>query len=157
VNEALRLKATFHDPTSNCKIVQSPANFYYVLAHLQTELLKQSIDVQKQMIIRLVKQVTVNNISPHLFRLYIIWQDSIATRPDVALIWRGIALKDLGGWSEEEDFIIRTLSPKSPQLEIMRSLPRRSFTIIRERAAVLGIAREVERFGRKKSILIMQP
>src|SRR5207244_4419026 len=78
-------------------------SFYYVLSHLETEFQKQSIDVQKQMMTKLVKQVTVNNLSPHLFSLYIVWQDGIAIRPDVALLWRGGALKEMEGWSEEEE------------------------------------------------------
>jgi hypothetical protein len=126
------------------------ANFYFVLSHLPTEFQKQNIDVQKQMMSKLIKQVTVNNISPHLFRLYIVWQDGIATRPDVALLWRGVGRKDLKGWREEEDAIIHTLYPRSSQLELMRALPLRSWTIIRERAAVLRVPRDVAWSGRKK-------
>ena len=125
-------------------------NFYYVLSHLQTEFEKQSIDDRKQMMIRLVKECKVNNISPHLFHLYIVWEDGIATRPDVALLWRGVARKDLAGWTAEEDNIIRILYPRNTQLEIMESLPQRSFIIIQEHAAVLGVRREAERSGRKK-------
>ena len=87
---------------------------------------------------------------PHLFHLYIVWEDGIATRPDVALLWRGIARKDLSGWTAEEDNIIRILYPRNTQLEIMESLPRRSLVIIRDRAAFLGVRRETERSGRKK-------
>lgn len=125
-------------------------NFYFVLSHLQTEFEKQSIDVKKQMMIRLVKQCKVNNISPHLFHLYIVWEDGIATRPDVALLWRGVARKDLAGWTAEEDNIIRILYPRNTQLEIMDSLPQRSFVLVRDRAVFLGVRREAERSGRKK-------
>jgi len=124
-------------------------NFYYVLSHLETEFQKQSIDVQKQMMTKLVKQVTVNNLSPHLFSLYIVWQDGIAIRPDVALLWRGVALKEMEGWSEEEDAIIRTHWPKSTEIELMRQLPLRTRLSISVRASQLGVKREV-RFGRKK-------
>jgi hypothetical protein len=125
-------------------------NFYHVLAHLSTEFKAQSIDVQKQMMSRLINQVTVNNISPHLFHLYIVWLDGIATRPDVALIWRGIAIKDLDGWSEEEDALLRLLYPKASQLEIMRSLPMRTWCRIYGRAPELGVSRDTACFGRKK-------
>ncbi len=126
------------------------ANFYFVLSHLPTEFQKQSLDVQKQMMGKLIKQATVNNISPHLFRLYIVWHDGIATRPDAALLWRGIGRKDLKGWRDEEDAIIRALYPEGSQLELMRALPPRSWIIIRERAAVLQVPREVEHAGKKK-------
>jgi len=102
------------------------------------------------MMIRLVKECKVNNISPHLFHLYIVWEDSIATRPDVALLWRGIARKDLAGWTAEEDNIIRILYPKNSQLEVMESLPKRSFVLVRDRAIVLGVRRTADRSGRRK-------
>ena len=74
-------------------------NFFYVLSHLQTEFEKQSISDRKQMMVRLVKECKVNHISPYLFHLYIVWEDGIATRPDVAIFWRGIARRDLAGWN----------------------------------------------------------
>ena len=125
-------------------------NFYYVLSHLQTEFEKQSISDRKQMMVRLVKECKVNHISPHLFYLYIVWEDGIATRPDVALLWRGIARRDLNGWTAEEDDLIRLLYPKNTQLEILEALPGRSFVLIRDRAAFLGVRRETESFGREK-------
>jgi len=48
-------------------------NFYYVLSHLATEFVKQPIDVQKQMMTKLVKLIRVNRLSPHLYSLFIIW------------------------------------------------------------------------------------
>ena len=111
------------DPT------ETVSNFYYVLSHLKTEFEKQSIESKKQMMIRLIKECRVNDISPHLFYMYIVWEDGIATRPDVALLWRGIARKDLAGWTTEEDNIVRLLYPKNTQLEIMEALPNRSFVL----------------------------
>jgi DNA invertase Pin-like site-specific DNA recombinase len=127
------------------------ADFYFVLSHLPTEFQKQGIDVRKQIMSKLVKQATINNISPHLFHLYIVWHDGIATRPDVALLWRGIALKNLQGWSEEEDALLRALYPRGSQQELMRSLPRRSWILIRERAEALKAFREVSLPGRRKT------
>ncbi|MGI9061218.1 MAG: hypothetical protein ACR2H5_21865 [Ktedonobacteraceae bacterium] len=124
-------------------------NFYFILSHLPTEFEKQGIDVQKQIMSKLVKQVTVNNLAPHLFSLYIVWQDGIAIKPDVALLWRGVALKDMEGWSKEEDDIIGSLWPKTSHLEVMRALPYRSWMNIVQRAAFLRVKREV-RYGRRK-------
>src|SRR5207237_750376 len=126
------------------------SNFYYVLAHLPTEFHRQSIEVQKQMMSRLIKQITVNNLSPHLFRLYIVWQDGIATRPDVALLWRGMGMKDAEGWSLEEDALLRLLYPKASQLEVMRHFPVHSWGRIKQRAHVLQVSRDIGNFGKKK-------
>src|SRR5579871_3874725 len=123
-------------------------NFYYILAHLPTEFGKQSRQVQRQIMGKLVKQLTVTNLSPHLFRLYIVWQDGIATRPDVALLWRGHALRDSEGWRDEENEIARQYWHDGEQLDIMRLLPLRSWTSIRQQANVLGVVRSQElRFG----------
>lgn len=127
-------------------------NFYFVLSHMPTEFRKQHIDVQRQMIGRLVKQVTLNNISPHLFRLYIVWQDGVATRPDVALLWRGKAVMDNEGWSEEEEGIIRAHWPHGGQLDVMRLLPLRTWTSIRQHANARGIVRSKELKGGRRKV-----
>jgi len=127
------------------------ANFYFVLSHLPTEFHKQSGDVQQQMMSRLVKHISINNVSPHFFHLYIIWQDGVAMKPDVALLWRGKAVMDNEGWSGEEEAALRAYWPKGDQLEIMRLLPMRSWTSIRQHANAIGIVRSKElKSGRKK-------
>jgi len=128
------------------------ANFYFVLSHLPTEFKKQSIDVQRQIMSKLVKQIVVNNISPHLFRLYIVWQDGVATRPDVALLWRGQAVLDDEGWREEEEAIIRSHFSTAPQLDIMRLLPTHTWTSIRQHANDLGRIRSKELKGGRKKV-----
>ncbi len=90
----------------------------FTLSCLTTEFQKQSGDVQRQMMSKLVKRVIVNNLSPHLFYLYIIWQDGVATRPDVALLWRGQPLTDKEEWSEKDNDFIRSYWPKGQQEEI---------------------------------------
>jgi hypothetical protein len=127
------------------------ANFYYILSHLPTEFHKQKLDVQQQMMSRLVKQIEINNISPHLFSLFIIWQDGIAKRPDVALLWRGDAVREMDGWSEEEDAALRACWPLGNQVEVMRLFPGRTYTSLRQRANALGVVRSKElKSGRKK-------
>ncbi len=127
-------------------------NFYFVLSHLPTEFKKQSIDLQRQIMSKLVKQVVVNNISPHLFRLYVVWQDGVATRPDVALLWRGKAVLDDEGWKEEEDTSIRSHFATAPQPDIMRLLPTHTWTSIRQHANDLGIIRSKELKGGRKKV-----
>jgi len=128
------------------------ANFYFVLSHLPTEFKKQSIDVQRQIMSKLVKQIVVNNISPHLFHLYIVWQDGVASRPDVALLWRGQAVLDDEGWREEEDTIIRSHFATAPQPDIMRLLPTHTWTSIRQHANALRIIRSKELKGGRKKV-----
>jgi len=127
------------------------ANFYFVLSHLPTEFRKQSSDVQRQMMSKLVKQIDINNVSLHFFSLFMLWQDGIARRPDVALLWRGKAVMDNEGWSEEENAILRAQWARGNQLEIMRFLPLRTWTSIRQHANALGVVRSKElKSGRKK-------
>ena len=119
--------------------------FYFVLAHLAIEFEKQDTETQKQMMRRLIKQATVNLLSPHLYSLYIIWQEGIAIRPDVALIWRGSAKQEYEEWSEDEDTILKTYYPCHPQLEVMRLLPRHSWAVIIMRAMELQVTRNGQR------------
>lgn len=128
---------------------QTISNFYYVLSHLTTEFFKQGIDVQKQMMTKLVQQITVDKLSPHLYSLYIIWQDGVARRPDIALLWRAVAVRGKEGWSTEEDSQIRTYWPNAYPLELMRSLPERSMDSIANRAIELGVSRTFKTGGQK--------
>jgi hypothetical protein len=78
-------------------------------------------------------------ISPHIFRLSFIWENGIAVRLDVALVWRGVTPNTSEEWSEEEDKLMRLLYPDNPQVEIMQALPRRAWNRILERAQVLKL------------------
>jgi hypothetical protein len=124
-------------------------NFYFVLSHLTTEFFKQGIDVQKQMMTKLVQQITVERLSPHLYSLYIIWQDGVARRPDIALLWRAVALRGKEGWSTEEDTLIKTLWPTAHPLDVLRHLPERSRDSIANRAIELGVNRTFRTGGQK--------
>jgi hypothetical protein len=124
-------------------------NFYFVLSHLTTEFFKQGIDVQKQMMTKLVQQITVDRLSPHLYSLYIIWQDGVARRPDIALLWRAIAIRTKDGWSKDEDELIKTYWPKAHPLEVMRHLPERSRDSISNRAMELGVNRTFRTGGQR--------
>jgi hypothetical protein len=127
------------------------ANFYFVLSHMPTEFRKQEYSVQQQMMSRLVKHIEINNISPHLFSLFIIWQDGVAKRPDVALLWRGDAVREMEGWGEEEDAVLRACWPLGNQLEVMRLFPNRTYTSLRQHANTLGVVRsKALKAGRKK-------
>jgi hypothetical protein len=126
-------------------------NFYFVLSHITTEFFKQNPEVQRKMMNKLVKRVIVNNLSPHLFYLYIIWQDGVATRPDVALLWRGQPMPNRDEWSDEDDALIRAYWPMGQQEEILKLFPSSSWTSIRHQANILGVHRSKElKSGRKK-------
>jgi hypothetical protein len=126
-------------------------NFYFVLSHITTEFFKQSAEVQRKMMSKLVKEVIVNNLSPHLFYLYIVWQEGVATRPDVALLWRGQPMPDREAWSDEDNALIRSHWPKGRQEEILRFFPLSTWTSIRHQANILGLHRSKElKSGRKK-------
>ena len=93
---------------------------------------------------KLVKRVIVNNLSPHLFYLYIIWQDGIATRPDVALLWRGMPVSDTQEWSEEDNALVRAYWPKGQQREVLKLFPLRTWTSIKKQANTIGVHRSKE-------------
>jgi hypothetical protein len=120
-------------------------NFYYVLSHLVTEFHKQTKDTQSRIMGKLVKQVRVNNIAPHLYHLYIVWQEGVATRhPDVALLWRGTSLTDETEWTEEDNVLIRRYWPTGKQEDILKLFPRVTWASIRQQANALGVFRSKE-------------
>ena len=125
-------------------------NFYFVLAHVATEFEKQRIDVQKQIMSKLAKKVVINNLSPHLFSLYIEWHEGVAFQPDIALLWRGVALKDNIGWTEEEDAAIRTYWPEGSELDVLSNIPKRTRKTIIGRASALGVKRLTKKEGKMK-------
>jgi hypothetical protein len=122
-------------------------NFYYVLAHLPTEYKKLSVEKQKKMMRIVAKEVRIDMLSAHLFRLYIAWENGIAVRPDVALLWRGITPNNSEAWTEEEDELMRMYYPDRPQIEVMQALPRFAWNRILERAQDLNIRRTIWHHG----------
>ncbi len=122
-------------------------NFYYVLAHLPTEYKKLSVEGQKKMMRIVAKEVKLDMLSPHLFRLYIVWENGIAVRPDVALMWRGMTPNNSEEWTEEEDNSMRRYYPDKPQIEVMQALPRWAWNRILERAQDLNLRRKVSHNG----------
>ena len=125
-------------------------NFYYVLAHLPTEYKKLSVEGQKRMMRIVAKEVKLDMLSPHLFRLYIVWENGIAVRPDVALVWRGVTPNICEEWSEEEDNMMRRYYPERAQIELMRAFPRRAWYRICDRAQVLNLRRSLPHQGRAR-------
>jgi hypothetical protein len=123
-------------------------NFYYVLSHLPAEYKKLDSEHQKKMIRKVVKAIKLNLVSPHLFLLHIEWEDGVAARPDVALIWRGTMSNTNEAWSEEEDDALAVLYPEASQLELMKAFPRFSWYRICDRATEHKILRTLPRQGR---------
>src|SRR5260370_5689146 len=100
------------------------------------------------MIRKVIKSIRLNLVSPHLFLLHIEWEDGVAARPDVALIWRGTMPNTNDAWSEEEDEALMTLYPEASQLELMEAFPRFSWYRICDRGMEHGIRRILPRQGR---------
>ena len=96
------------------------------------------------------KEVKLDMLSPHLFRLYIVWENGIAVRPDVALVWRGVTPNICEEWSEEEDNMMRRYYPEKAQIELMRAFPRRAWYRICDRAQVLNLRRSLPHQGRAR-------
>ncbi len=115
-------------------------SFYYVLSHLPTEYPKLNSEHQKRMIRKVIKEIKLKKVSEHLLLLHIEWEDGVAARPDVALIWRG---SSLGGPTEElseaEANTLKELYPVGSQLEIMQAFPLLSWASIKHHAWKLGV------------------
>jgi DNA invertase Pin-like site-specific DNA recombinase len=124
---------------------QSIENFYYVLSHLRAEFNSQTPQTKKDIIRKLVAEVKVNAISPHLYTLYITWIEPMAARDDVALLWRSDPTKNgtTTTWTQEEDEAVRTLYPDSPQIELMQAIPNKSPAQIKKRASELHVRRQI--------------
>ncbi len=122
-------------------------NFYYVLSHLPTEFARLTPEDQKRMARKVIKQIRLHGISPHLFLLYVEWQNGIAACADLALVWRGMGPKSTEEWTREEDERMRQLYASGSQVEIMRALPEWAWNRILERAQVLGIRRAISHAG----------
>ena len=125
-------------------------NFYYVLSHLPTEYKKLDSEHQKKMIRKVIKSIRLNLVSPHLFLLHIEWEDGVAARPDVALIWRGTMNNTNEAWSQEEDGLLAALYPEASQLEVMKAFPRFPWSRICNRACVHKIIRTLPPQGRAR-------
>lgn len=89
------------------------------------------------------KTVELDLLSPHVFRLYIIWENGIAVHPDVAIVWRGVTPNNAEDWSAEEDELMRLLYPDKLQIEIMQALRGRAWNRIIERAQDLKLRRKL--------------
>jgi len=123
-------------------------NFYYVLSHLPVEYKKLDSEHQKKMIRKVIKEIKLNIVSSHLFLLHIEWEDGIAARPDVALIWRGTMSNTNEAWSAEEDDVLAAMYPKASQIELMKAFPRFSWYRICDRAKERDIRRTITLHGR---------
>ncbi len=124
---------------------KSITNFYYVLSHMRAEFGKQDPQTKKDIIRRLVDEIKVTSISPHLYTLHITWIQPLATgRDDVALMWRARRVKDASwnSWTEEEDQALQALYPTTPHMAIMQAIPNKTAGHIKKRASQLGVKRD---------------
>lgn len=127
--------------------VQIIPNFYQVLADFSTEFKRLTPTDQKRLMRQVIQSITLDIMTPHLFQLHIVWQNGIASCPDVALIWRGMAPKTEHAWSADEDVIMREFYPTGEQEAIMRRLPDRTWSRIYERGQDLGLRRTLTHNG----------
>jgi len=131
----------------------SISGFYYVLSHLTTEFHTLSPQIKKDFIRRLVEEVKIQAISPHLFTLHITWIRPLATeRDDVALLWRSTPTKDpeVNEWTAEEDEALRNLYPYSSPLELTQGLPYKTPGMMKNRAYHVGVQRQRNKRGEER-------
>jgi hypothetical protein len=139
---------------------EDPSNsitgFYHVLSHLTTEFHKLPPQTKKDFMRRLIEEVKIQAISPHLFTLHITWIRPLAyERDDVALLWRSTPTRgeEVNTWTPEEDELVKTLYPNASQFALMQALPYKTQGMMKNRACYLEVSRqgrmrEDERFSR---------
>ena len=135
------------EPLFPCKKHPSSSikNFYHILSHLPHEFFSKSPQTRKDIIRKLIEEVKVNVISPHLYTLNITWISPVSCgREDVALFWRSDPISDenLSEWTEDEEAALHRLYPNSPKIELMKAMPYKTPGMIKSRASTLGIKRD---------------
>ncbi len=128
---------TQEDPAKNIE------NFYHVLAHLRSEFTNKPPQTKKDIIKKLVSEVKIHVIAPHLYTLHITWvQPMAADRDDVALIWRSDPTRTeiTTEWMKEEEDAVRELYPTSEQIVLMQRIPNKTPGQIRKKARELKVA-----------------
>jgi hypothetical protein len=125
--------------------IKSITDFYHILSHLRAEFSKKEPQTKKDIMKKLIEEVKISSISPHLFTLHITWIQPLATgREDVALMWRSMPTKsDITNiWTDEEEVALRILYPDHPQRELMQAIPNKTPGQMKNRAYQLGIKRD---------------
>jgi hypothetical protein len=134
-----------HDPA------ESISEFYAILGQVDSHFYQLGAEQQKAVLRQVISSIHLHRVSLHLFLLSVQWHNGIATRPDVALLWRGYKSSGANGlWSAEEDEVIRRIYPEGSQLDFLRALPERPSGSLRDRAKALGIRRRAKRQGPRK-------
>jgi hypothetical protein len=89
----------------------------------------------------LIKTLTLKFLSPHFYSVEIAWNyDNWGI--DKAIFMRHISgSKD---WSKEELTSIAALYPQTPQLDILKAMPNRTWSTIQQRAFLIGVRRTVK-------------
>jgi hypothetical protein len=146
-NDRQRLTQKLAQHEAQANPVQVIPHFYTILADFSKEFALISPIDQKRLMRHVIQDINFNTLTPHLFQLHVVWQNGMATCPDIALIWRGMAPKTDHAWSENEDTIMRTLYASAEQEHIMRSLPDRTWSRIYERAQDLHLRRSLPHNG----------
>ena len=124
---------------------QSITDFYYVLSHLRAEFNTKPAQTKKDIMKKLIEEVKITSISPHLYTLHITWiQPMAAGREDVALLWRSDPTKSdaTNIWTEEEEEAIRQLYPEALQIELMDAIPHKTPGQIGLKARELKVRRD---------------
>ncbi len=124
---------------------RSITDFYHVLSHVRAEFHTKDPQTKKDIMKKLIEEVKINALSPHLYTLHITWiQPMAAGREDVALLWRSDPLNNhvMAVWTEEEEAALTKLYPDGPQIELMQAMPTKTPGQIKKRASELGIKRD---------------
>ncbi len=100
---------------------------------------ERSFELKKSLLKLLITEASLDYISPRFFSITIFWSYG-DWGIEQAIFDKRTSNKS---WTPDENAILRDLYPKCSQLEIMQSLPTRSWHSILGQAIALGLRREI--------------
>ena len=124
---------------------KSITNFYHVLSHLRAEFTKQDPQTKKDIMRKLIEEVKITALSPHLFTLQITWIRPLTDgRDDAALLWRSTPTRseETNLWTPQEERALRMLYPDRAQRVLMEAIPNKTLGQMKDKAHDIGIKRD---------------
>lgn len=119
--------------------------FYRILGKAPAEFWNLDTDRRRHMMSLLIDEMQLTNISPHLYKLLLKWKDPVAQRWDCAIIFKRQAVRskllNISRWNANEDDLLRQLWPAADKLTLCQTLPTKTGTALKTRAAELGVRR----------------
>jgi hypothetical protein len=120
--------------------------FYDLLSHFKVQWPKERFERRQKLVGLLVKNASIESLSPHWLKFTIEWTQAIISRPDVCFIWRNKpnGAGKIDDW--ELDALKEHYSTFTVHREILQLLPERTMYQIRDIVSkkLPGVSRHVK-------------